>query len=64
MPSHYVLDIELKGETPEQLWCSLLDLMTYACQCRLAQDGLWPHMIRTDHGKIVVNASDKKTHLQ
>lgn len=62
-PAGYALEIKLKGETPEQLWGSLLGLVCYACECKQAQGGHWPHMVSTtDDGKITVrhNSAHKR----
>ncbi len=58
----YALDISLKGETPQELWSSLLELVCYACECKQKQDNLWPHMVSTDAGKIVVTQNGKLCH--
>lgn len=58
-PPGYALEITLKGETPQELWNSLLDLTCYACECKHRQEGKWPYMVSTDAGKIVVRHNDK-----
>jgi len=58
-PACYALDITLKGDDPQELWSSLLDLVSYACECKQKQEGLWPHMVATDRGKIFVRHNDR-----
>jgi len=52
----YALDVNVKGATSQEAWANLLDLLTYAIECKNAQDGLWPHMVSTNGGKITVKA--------
>lgn len=53
-PAGCTLEIKLNGETPKELWSSLLGLVCYASECKQAQDGHWPHMVSTEDGKIIV----------
>jgi hypothetical protein len=55
-PTGYALEVKVNGETSQEAWWNLLDVMTYAIECKNAQEGLWPHMVSTNGGKITVKA--------
>lgn len=52
------LEIKLNGETSDQLWNNLVDLVCYAVECKQAQENRWPHMVSTEAGKITVIEPD------
>lgn len=54
--SGYALDVRVTGASAQEAWSNLLDVVCYACECKQKQEGLWPHMVSTDGGKITVQA--------